>query len=228
MKRYIILIIVILSTIVIGQQFKVDKIKGKVLVQRGTEEEFTQLKSGDVLNGDDLIITEKNSFIQLDKDGSKFILDENSALGLNYLKKISINDLLLALAMEDIRNVPKNKNNGIAKNTAVYGEETAVVNPIAVAQNSLGERKINGAKQLAQNGYQESAIIVAKETYRKYPSTSRNVDDRIYFANLLSTLDLNNEALEEFSAVSKMNLNDDQRKIIDEEIEKIKLVLISN
>ena len=228
MKRYIILIIVILSTIVFGQQFKVDKIKGKVLVQRRTEEEFTQLKSGDVLNGDDLIITEKNSFIQLDKVGSKFILDENSALGLNYLKKISINDLLLALAMEDIRNVPKNKNNGIAKNTAVYGEETAVVNPIAVAQNSLGERKINGAKQLAQNGYQESAIIVAKETYRKYPSTSRNVDDRIYFANLLSTLDLNNEALEEFSAVSKMNLNDDQREKVDEEIGKIKLTLISN
>jgi len=228
MKRYIILIIVILSTIVIGQQFKVDKIKGKVLVQRGTEEEFTQLKRGDVLNGDDLIITEKNSFIQLDKDGSKFILDENSALGLNYLKKISINDLLLALAMEDIRNVPKNKNNGIAKNTAVYGEETTVKNPIAVAQNSLGERKINGAKQLAQNGYQESAIIVAKETYRKYPSTSRNVDDRIYFANLLSTLDLNNEALEEFSAVSKMNLNDDQREKVDEEIGKIKLAFISN
>ena len=218
----------ILSTIVIGQQFKVDKIKGKVLVQRGTEEEFTQLKSGDVLNGDDLIITEKNSFIQLDKDGSKFILDENSALGLNYLKKISINDLLLALAMEDIRNVPKNKSNGITKNTAVYGEETTVENPIAIAQNSLGERKINGAKQLAQNGYQESAIIVAKETYRKYPSTSRNVDDRIYFANLLSTLDLNNEALEEFSAVSKMNLNDDQREKVDEEIGKIKLTLISN
>ena len=228
MKRYIILIIVILSTIVIGQQFKVDKIKGKVLVQRGTEEEFTQLKSDDVLNGDDLIITEKNSFIRLDKDGSKFILDENSALGLNYLKKISINDLLLALAMEDIRNVPKNKSNGIAKNTAVYGEETTIENPITVAPNSLGKRKINGAKQLAQNGYQESAIIVAKETYRKYPSTSRNVDDRIYFANLLSTLDLNNEALEEFSTVSKMNLNDDQREKVDEEIGKIKLTLISN
>ena len=228
MKRYIILIIVILSTIVFGQQFKVDKIKGKVLVQRRTEEEFTQLKSGDVLNGDDLIITEKNSFIQLDKVGSKFILDENSALGLNYLKKISINDLLLALAMEDIRNVPKNKNNGIAKNTAVYGEETAVVNPIAVAQNSLGERKINGAKQLAQNGYQESAIIVAKETYRKYPSTSRNVDDRIYFANLLQNLKLNNEALEEYNIISNMELSNQQKKEVDQEIANIKLDLISN
>ena len=228
MKRYIMLIIMILYSITVGQQFKVDKTKGKVLVQRGTEEEFTQLKNGDILNGDDLIITDKNSFIQLDKDGNKFILDENSALGLNHLKKISINDLLLALAMEDIRNVPKNKNNGIAKNTAVYGEETTVENPIAVAQNSLGERKINGAKQLAQSGYQKSAIIVAKETYRKYPSPSKNVEDRIYFANLLSSLDLNNEALEEFSTVSKMNLTDDQRKKVNEEIEKIKLILISN
>ena len=79
MKRYIILIIVILSTIVIGQQFKVDKIKGKVLVQRGTEEEFTQLKSGDVLNGDDLIITEKNSFIQRE---SASIADPGRKTGL--------------------------------------------------------------------------------------------------------------------------------------------------
>lgn len=228
MKRYIILIVMVFSTIASGQQFKVDKVKGKVLLQRGTEEEFTQLHKGDILNGDDLIITEKSSFIQLDKDGSKFILDENSALGLNYLKKISINDLLLALAMEEIRNVPKTKTNSITKNTAVYGAETTVENPVVVSENSLGVKKINGAKQLAKNGYTESAIIVAKETYRKYPYTSRNVDDRIYFANLLSSLDLNNEALEEFSAVSKMNLTDDQRKKVDKEIEKIELLFISN
>jgi len=228
MKRYIILIVMVFSTIASGQQFKVDKVKGKVLLQRGTEEEFTQLQKGDILNGDDLIITEKSSFIQLDKDGSKFILDENSALGLNYLKKISINDLLLALAMEEIRNVPKTKTNSITKNTAVYGAETTVENPVVVSENSLGVKKINGAKQLAKNGYTESAIIVANETYRKYPSTSKNVDDRIYFANLLSSLDLNNEALEEFSAVSKMNLTDDQRKKVDKEIEKIELLFISN
>jgi len=228
MKQLIIIIIILLAVITHAQQFKVDKIKGKVLVQKGTEEEFTQLNKGDILNGDDLIITDKNSFIQLDKDGGKFILDENSALGLSYLKKISINDLLLALAMEEIRNVPKSKNNKIGKNTAVYGEETVVANSMVVTSNNLGERKINGAKQLAENGYQESAIIVAKETYRKYPSTGKNVEDRIYFANLLSSLNLNNEALEEFSTVSKMNLNNDQREKVDEEIEKIKLVLISN
>ncbi len=228
MKRYIILIIMVLSTIASGQQFKVDKVKGKVLVQRGTEEEFTQLKKGDILNGNDLIITEKNSFIQLDKDGNKFILDENSALGLNYLKKISINDLLLALAMEEIRNVPKTKTNGITKNTAVYGAETTVENPVAAAANSLGMKKINGAKQLAKNGYTESAIIVAKETYRKYPYTSKNADDRIYFANLLLSLNLNNEALEEYTQISKLDLTNAQIQEVEQGIEKIKLALISN
>ncbi|NOX66942.1 MAG: hypothetical protein GXO85_14385 [Chlorobi bacterium] len=227
MKRYMFLIIMIFSTIASGQQFKVDKVKGKVLVQRGTEEEFTQLQKGDILNGDDLIITEKSSFIQLDKDGSKFILDENSALGLNYLKKISINDLLLALAMEEIRNVPKTKTNSITKNTAVYGAETTVENPVVVSENSLGVKKINGAKQLAKNGYTESAIIVAKETYRKYPYTSKNVDDRIYFANLLVSLNLNNEALDEYSAISNLNLTNTQKQKVEQGIEKIKLVLIS-
>lgn len=228
MKQQMIIILLVFTSVLFAQDFKIDKIKGKVLVQKGTEEQFTQLKNGDLLNGDDLIITENNSFIQLDKDGSKFILNENSALGLNYLKKISINDLLLALAMEEIRNVPKSKSNGITKNTAVYGEETTSEIPLDFVPNILGIKKISGAKQLAKNGYTESAIIVAKETYRKYPYTSENVENRIYFANLLSSLNLNNEALEEFSTIDKMNMTTSQRQEVDGAIEKINMTILSN
>ena len=60
-------------------------------------------------------MTEENGFVQLNRNGSRFILNKNSALGLNYIKKISINDLLLALAMEEIRNVPKDGSGAIQK-----------------------------------------------------------------------------------------------------------------
>ncbi|MEN8191702.1 MAG: hypothetical protein ABFS12_02725 [Bacteroidota bacterium] len=225
--KQVIIIIMFISTLVYSQQFKVDKIRGEVLVQRGTHEEFSPLKKGDLLSDNDLIITESNSFIQLDKDGSKFILDENSALGLSYLKKITINELLLALAMEEIRNVKPSNNNELSKNTAVYGEEANIDKTVEIKINSLGVKKINGAKQLAKNGYKESAIIAAKETYRKYPHVSKIVEDRIYFADLLLSLELNNEALEEFSTISMLELTQKQKNYVDTKVEKIKLSLIS-
>ncbi len=222
MKRILILTI-LFASILYAQEFKVSTITGKVLVQKGIEDSFTPVKNGDMLNRDDLIITEDNSFIQLERENNRFILKANSALGLNHIRNISINDLLLALAMEEIRNIPKIKQNGIEKNTAVYGENisTAVDNKLPI--NKLGKMKINGAKQLAENGFNESAIIVSKDTFRKYPSTKLNFDDRIYFANLLEELNLYNETLDEYNSISKLELTETQQTFVKNKIENISM-----
>lgn len=219
----IITLIFLLPSILFAQEFKVNTITGKVLVQKGIEDSYTPVKKGDILSGNDLIITEDNSFIQLERENNRFILKANSALGLNHIRKISINDLLLALAMEEIRNIPTNKQNGIEKNTAVYGENisTAVDNKLPI--NKLGKMKINGAKQLAENGFNESAIIVSKDTFRKYPLTKLNIDDRIYFANLLEELNLFNETLDEYNSISKLNLTKTQQTFVKNKIEKISM-----
>ncbi|MCF6269963.1 MAG: hypothetical protein L3J41_09640 [Melioribacteraceae bacterium] len=222
MKQTIILLFLI-SSILFAQEFKVNKITGTVLVQKGIEDSFALVKTGDILNGDDLIVTEENSFIQLEKENNRFVLKANSALGLNHIRKISVNDLLLALAMEDIRNIPTNKQNGIEKNTAVYGENisTNVENKMTI--NKLGKMKINGAKQLAENGFNESAIIVSKDTFRKYPSTKSNFDDRVYFANLLEELNLLNETLDEYNSISKLSLTKTQQTFVQNKIEEISI-----
>ncbi len=223
----IIIILLLASTFLVGQEFKVEKVTGKVLLQKGVEENFTIIKKGDFLSGNDLVLTEKNSFIQLQKEGNLFILNSNSALGLSYIRKISINDLLLALAMEDIRNVPKKNSKGIEKNTAVYGEKIKNSSTNVLSENRLGKMKINGAKQLAQSGFAESAIIVSKDTFRKYPETKLNFEDRIYFAELLEKLNLKNETLDEYNSIRKLPLTPPQKQLIDERVEAISIKSIN-
>jgi len=224
----LVILIFLLSSILFAQEFKVNKINGKVLVQKGLEDSYTPVKSGDILNGDDLIITEDKSFIQLERENNRFILKANSALGLNHIRKVSVNDLLLALAMEEIRNIPTNKQNGIEKNTAVYGENISTDVDSKLPINKLGNMKINGAKQLSENGFHESAIIVSKDTFRKYPSTKLNFDDRIYFANLLEDLNLYNETLDEYNSISKLDLTKDQQTFVNNKIEKISIKNLEN
>lgn len=221
MKKILIAFLFI-SVNMFAQEFVVEKISGNVKVLRGTSEKFENVKTGERLNGSDLLITEEKSFIQLNKDGNRFILQSNSALGLNYVKEVSINDLLLALAMEEIRRVPKDEGNGNTKNTAVYGEEIKPESSLKISENEMGIKKLNGAKQLAESGYKESAVIVAKETYRKYPSTKNNFEDRVYFAQVLSELKLYSEAYEELDDLKKEVGDSENSKFISEKLDILK------
>ncbi len=229
-KRILSLVIVsffLISELLLAQEFTVEKVKGKVLVQKGVKENFYPIKRGDVLSGSNLILTEENSFIQLKKGNNRFILNSNSALGLSYIREISINDLLLALAMEEIRNVPKNKSNGIEKNTAVYGAKVTTNSATSISTSKLGLKKINGAKQLAKSGFTESAIIVSKDVFRKYPETKKNFSNRIYFANLLDDLSLYNEALDEYKSIKKLELSANEKLDVDNKIEKTSVKLMN-
>ena len=88
-------------------------------------------------------------------------------------------------------------------------------------------KKINGARQLAKSGYKESAVIVAKETYRKYPNTKKSVNDRIYFADILADLGLYQEAQSEFSDIKKIDMIKEDEQGVDQRIEEINMKLMS-
>jgi hypothetical protein len=224
-KIYLFVIILIYTAALSAQDFKVEKVSGNVSILRGTSEEYIAIKAGDILAGSDLIITEKNSYVQLVKNGSRFILNGNSALNLMNIKKVSINDLILALTMEEIRNIPANASDN-TKNTAVYGTQEGESGSLAVDENVIGIKKLNGARQLAESGYRESAIIVAKETYRKHPVTRSRFSERIYFADLLAGLALYEEALTEYNEVQKLELTEQQKEIVAGKVDEIKEALV--
>ncbi|MGE5411537.1 MAG: hypothetical protein ACM3MI_11310 [Clostridiales bacterium] len=218
----IIVLFLIMSFAITAQTFKVEKVSGRVSALKGTSENWVDIKQGDKLSGSDLLVTGENSYIQLSKDGSSFLLKSNSALGLNSIKKLSVDELLLALASEEIKNVPKNKSDSKTKTTAVYGSKIDNKPASAAPASDLGLKKINGAKQLAESGFKESSVLVAKETFRKYPDIQKRVSDRIYFADILERLGVYDEAYSEFLKINGLAMKDAERSVV-----KTKLELLS-
>jgi hypothetical protein len=218
---------IILTINLSAQDFIVEKVSGDVKYLSGASEQWMNVEKGITLDGNDVLLTEDKSFVQLNKEGSRFILQSNAALGLNHVDKVSINDLLLALAMEEIRNVPKKGGTGNTKNTAVYGTETKPDKVLQISSNDFGIKRLNGAKQLAQNGFKESAVIVAKETYRKYPDTKNILDDRLFFADLLSELKLYEEAFAELTLISGLKMNEEDAAVVNDKIEKVKMEMVN-
>jgi hypothetical protein len=79
-------------------------------------------------------------------------LKESSALPLSNLKKMNADELLLALAMEQILNAPKSNNGNKSQSTAVYGTKIGQTTGDTSEKdnfNSFGIKRINGAVQLA-------------------------------------------------------------------------------
>ena len=175
-----------------------------------------------------MILAEKNALIKLRRNDEIFFLNGDAALSLNHIKKVSLNDLILALTLDEIRNVPKIKNNNLNKNTAVYGSKIKSKNGSVISENILGKMKINGAIQLNKSGYKESSVILAKEIFRNYPIVAENFNNRIYFADLLAELELYNEAIEDYRKIFKLDLNEDEMSIISEKIERTNLKLLEN
>lgn len=223
-----IIFLIIASTIALAQTYKALDVKGEVKFQSGTEESWVKVEEGTLLKNDAVVATGSNSSVQLVSDDFNFNLKQKSAVSIGSIKKMSLDELLLALAMEDLINAPKKNGNGSSDNTAVYGTENNRDDFPELNSGPFGIKRLNGAMQLAKSGLTESAVIFAKETYRKYPDTKSIPSYRIYFANVLYEKSLYEEALVEFKEITKLDLDENQRNEVNALLEDIKKVLMSN
>jgi len=221
MKKIMMMTAVFAFTI-FAQSYKVEKIQGNVKALIGNSEQWVDVKEGAMVSSSTVLMTDKNAVITLLGSGIKFTLKPSAALSVNSLKRMTIDELLLALAMEEILSTPAKKKDDRSINTAIYGTNESGTKTTAVPANLLGDLKLNGAKQLAENGFNETAILTAKETYRKYPETKKNVLSRIYFAEQMLRLSLFDEALTEYSQIQTLQLNDVQTKDVQEKLDLLK------
>ena len=224
MKKLI--LILLFTGSLFAQDFKVEKLSGDVKYQNGDSENWTTMNEGTKVNDDAIIVTAENSFVVLEGNSVRFKLSESSAVSVSSIRKMNIDDLLLALAMEDIINAPKEINKS-SDNTAVYGTEAGQENTLLIQSDDFGIKRLNGAVQLAQNDLQESAVVAARETYRKYPETKTISSYRIYFADILYEKGLYEEALKEYSDIQKLQLTEEERLQVDEKTESIQKILLS-
>jgi hypothetical protein len=225
-SRMAISIVLLFITSIAAQEFEVNNVKGDVKYLSGTSEIWTKVNRGQSLQTDGYISTGKNSSIQVTHSGNVITIGELSAVSISSIKKMTTDELLLALAMEDMINTPKSNNKENSGNTAVYGEKEGKTTNLTA--NDFGIKRLNGAKQLAENGLKESGIIFAKETYRKYPETKQLASYRIYFADILYEKSLYTEALGEYFEIKKLDLNKEQSSKIEAQINHINKILLNN
>ena len=211
-----------------AQEYTVTKVNGDVKYQSGGNEIWIDVKEGNIIKQDAVLTTGTNSSVTLRYNKFLFTLNGVSAISLSSIKEMSTDELLLALAMEDLINAPKNNGNEKSGNTAVYGtDESNNENPELI-ESKFGVKRLNGAMQLAEYDLKESAVVVARETFRKYPGTKQLPSYRIFFANILFEKGLYNEAYEELIEIAELNLTDEESQKVNERTEKIRKILLSN
>ena len=208
-----------------GQTFTVENVSGDVKYQNGSSETWSALENGTTLKDDAVISTGTNSSVLLKGNNVNFNLNGSSAVSVSSIKQMNIDELLLALAMEDMMNAPKEIKKS-SDNTAVYGTKEGE-NSLQIITDDFGIKRLNGAVQLAENSLEESAVVAAKETYRKYPDTKNIPSYRIYFANILNDKGLYEEAFDEYVDIQKLKLTDKERTEVNEKTESIKMKLLS-
>lgn len=220
MKKFLILCL-LFSGVILSQTYRIEKVSGTVKALTNGSDKWTEVKAGTELSPNSIIYVEKNSFIKISNGNIEVTFKELSAITISSIKQMSTEDLLLALAMENILSAPKKPNDNKSQSTAVYGKNEMERNPL-ITNNEFGIKRLNGAMQLAENGLKESAIISAKEVYRKYPDTKSLVSYRIYFADILFDKKLFEEALDEYNDILKLQLSTEQKEKVTNRIDEIK------
>jgi hypothetical protein len=211
-----------------AQEFKAINVNGDVKYQSIISEDWTEVKEGKILKTNDFISTGENSSVRVKGTGSIINIGELSAVSIVSIKKMSTDELLLALAMEDMINAPKSNGKGNSGSTAVYGKKEGAEKSTDLKANDFGIRRLNGAMQLANNGLMESSVVFAKETYRKYPETINIPSYRIFFADVLYEKGLYEEALGEYLEIQTFELDKEQITKVESQIDNINKILLNN
>jgi hypothetical protein len=225
MKKIIIFFIFVffIKDTVNAADFKVLGIRGDVSIRHGINEKWNTVCAGDTLKPDDTIESGKQSSATLLIDGStQIIVPEMVIVDLSDFRSMSKEDLLMKLAMDNIRAIPTRDDNrelNIPRVTTVHGENREQKQNKIQLSIQTGVKQLNGSNVLFKNGFYATCALKTKQLFRSYPSLSEDLEARMLIAESFEKMNLNKEAVEEYTTVVDKSLQPELRLSLKKKIE---------
>lgn len=201
---------------------KIIAISGAVSIRHGVQEEWTRAAAGDILKPEDSIELRKKSTATILIDGKiKMTIPESVIIDIADIRNLTQEELLLKLAMEQVRSIPPKKDENeliIPRTTTVHGDNRNAVPSSSVKNKEIGQMQLNGTKVLYDHGFYATCVLKVKEIFRLHPELSKMVTMHLMVAAALEKMNLTGEALNEYINLKNEQLTDAQRLIVAEKI----------
>jgi hypothetical protein len=201
---------------------KIIAISGAVSIRHGVQEEWTRAAVGDILKPEDSIELRKKSTATILIDGKiKMTIPESVIIDIADIRNLTQEELLLKLAMEQVRSIPPKKDENeliIPRTTTVHGDNRNAVPSSSVENKEIGQMQLNGTKVLYDHGFYATCVLRVKEIFRLHPELSKMVTMHLMVAAALEKMNLTGEALNEYINLKNEQLTDAQRLIVAEKI----------
>jgi hypothetical protein len=210
-----------------AEDFMVKNLKGKAKVRHGVLEIWTTVSVGDTLKPEDTILTEGGSTMVIIKPtGTRYSIPEASMLDIADLRNLTQDELLLRLAMENIKSVPvQQRPNDITvpNTTIVHGDDISKdAEALKLPRTEVGSLQMHGVEVLYDNLFYASGILKSKALMRLFPEARDEFVFRFQLAKAFEQVNLYDEALTEYVSLSQQPLLKDQKAKLDRTIQQLK------
>ncbi len=225
MKRLFLFFSVVLMTVpLLANTYIVKAVRGTVEVRRGVAEEWKSVKAGDLLRPEDSMRTGKRSSATIAIDGRQLTVPEQAIVDIADFRSMTQEEFLLKLAMENVLAVPQRQNGNMAipRTTVLHGAEMGKATAGETPGAEFGAMQLQGAKLLYENSYYATSVLKTKETFRLYPDQQANIDARLRVAGAFEKMKLANEAMTEYSGLTKETLSTSQQSVVQSGIDRVR------
>jgi len=221
----------LLAALTSAAGIRISGMTGDVTVRHGASEEWVNAAPGDALRPEDSIRLGEGAAatVTIDADdgsgapGRKISLPEMVIVDIADLRNMTRGDLLMKLAMEDVRSAPKSPGGGgvteTPKTTTTRaGDRGTAGNVTEVDPGPVNGLRLNGAKVLHDNGFYGPCVLRSREILRLEPALARRTGARLLMADALEKMNLNEEAYGVYRSLSGEKLSAEEKILVEKKL----------
>lgn len=205
---------------------RVISMRGDVTVRHGASEAWVGVAAGDALKPGDSMRLGGGASAVLDAGGRRIALPAMVIVDVADLRDITRGDLLLKLAMEDVRSAPRSDPKldapGNARTTTTRAGDRDGGSARTATAGPVNALRLGGTEVLYDNGFYGTCVLRSKEIFRVEPSLAGRIDARFRVADALEKMRLGDEAYEAYAALASEELSPEQRKLVEGKLEALK------